>query len=729
MNPACVLRRFAVARAPLPAALALLIAAAAWLAVALPAAAAPPPPAPEFRVPRPVSRTLANGLVVQVFEDHRLPAVHYRLLVKAGARDEPAAKAGEAALAAAVMRQGTATLSAQELSAKIDYVGGSLSIDADRDYTMAAAEVRTPDRDLALTLLADVAMRPAFAEEEVGRMRSQTQAAIRQSRDDPGTVADDHLVALIHGRHPYARAVAGDEQSVGGLTRDDLIAFHRTYWRPNNTVLAVAGDVTAAEVFAAAERAFGAWEPGDVPVPAEAAPAEMTASRVRLLDKPDLSQSQIRMGYVGPPRSTPDYFPLLLMNYVLGGGGFASRLVSEVRAKAGLTYDVDTRWNFGADRGTFAFSTFTKNESVKQALDLALEVISRFRDQGPTPDELAKAKAFYLGVFPFGFQTPGDVAEQWLRAGFYDLGDDYFDRYRERVRAVTAEDVRRVAGAYLRTAPANFVVVGRAETVAPQLSDFGAAETLAFTARTGAIPEVAQVPPPALAPATPESRQQAAAVVGKALRAHGGAAVLKAIRGWRTRGTVTLAMGQMSLDGEAAEYVQLPARRRVEMLVMGKPMVQVTDDDTAWVVMNGEPMRISAEQVEDMRAGAYANPVQLLRALAEPQADIRYVGRLPFASQEAEAVEWVRAGGRAARVYFDAASGELMALEQPELSPTGVDWVPVQRAYGDYRLVGKVRYPYRVIVYSSGVKMVETALTEIEFNPTLGAELFRRPGH
>jgi hypothetical protein len=145
--------------------------------------------------------------------------------------------------------------------------------------------------------------------------------------------------------------------------------------------------------------------------------------------------------------------------------------------------------------------------------------------------------------------------------------------------------------------------------------------------------------------------------------------------------------------------------------------------------MNGAPMAMTPEQADDMRAGAYASPVRLLQSLAAPEADIRYAGRVPFGSKEAEAVEWVRPGVRLAKVYFDGASGELLALAQPELAPSGAGWVPVQRAYGDYRTVSKVRYPYKVIVYSSGAKMVETTLSEVVLNPTFPAELFRRPGH
>jgi hypothetical protein len=153
----------------------------------------------------------------------------------------------------------------------------------------------------------------------------------------------------------------------------------------------------------------------------------------------------------------------------------------------------------------------------------------------------------------------------------------------------------------------------------------------------------------------------------------------------------------------------------------------VSDGEVAWAVMQGQPMQLSDEQIENMRAGALANPIQLLRALADPQADLRYVGRVPFGSKEAEAVEWVRTEGRSARVYFDPAGGELLALEQPELAPSGSGWTPVQRGYGDYRTVGKLRYPHRIIVYSDGVKTVETRISEVELNPTFAPDLFRRP--
>jgi zinc protease len=690
-------------------------------------AATPAPAAPEYKVPHPVSRTLANGLVVHVFEDHDLPAVYYRLLIKTGASNESAAKAGLASLTADVMRKGTATLGSQELAEKIDFLGAGLEGSADRDYSMLVAQARTQDKDVILGLMADVALHPAFSQNEVDREKSQTQAAIRQSLDDPATVADEHLAALIHGTHPYARPVSGDEHSVGGLTRQDLVDFHSTYWRPNNAVLAVAGDVKAEETFAAIEKAFGGWEKKDVPGrPAEKSP-DLQGNRVRLLDKPDLTQSQVRIGYVGVPRSTPDYFALQLMNYVLGGGGFASRLTAEVRSKMGLTYDISTSFAYGVDPGSFVIDTFTKNSSVKQAIDATFDVLKRYKDQGPTADELAKAKSFYLGVFPFQFESPGDVARAWLVNEFYGLGDDYFDKYRDRIRAVTADDVKRVAQKYLRTEPVALVVAGRADSVQAQLAGYGPVEKLDFTARSGAVPEVAPAAPIMTAPDTKESREKAQAVVARAVKAHGGLAALSAIKDWHTKGTLSLNVGSTNLDGQYSEIVQLPARRRMEMAVMGQNMVQVLDGDSAWASASGRFVPVSKDQIEAMRQGTYANPVRLLTTLSDPKADIRYAGTDTAFGKTADVIEWNRPGGRPARVFVDSASGLLVLIEQPELSPLGSSWVPVRRVYSDYRTAGKVMFPYTVTVYASGEKAVQQSLAEVKWNAGAPVTLFRRP--
>ena len=686
-------------------------------------------PATEYRVPRPVSRTLPNGLVVHVFEDHDLPSVYFRLLVKTGASSETADKSGLAALTAEVMRKGTTTLSAQQLAQKIDFVGADLEISADRDFSQAVAQARIQDRDLVLGLLADVVEHPTFAADEVGRAKSQTQAAILQSRDNPSTIADEHFAALVHGAHPYARPVSGDEKSVGGLKGEDLIAFHRAYWRPNNAVLAVAGDVRADDVFAAVEKAFGGWERADVPARPPVASPELNGTRVRLLNKPDLTQSQVRIGYVGLPRTTPDYFAVQLMNYILGGGGFASRLTAEVRAKQGLTYDVSTSWSYGVDPGTFEIETFTKNATVQQAIDATFAVVKQYRDLGPTADELAKAKSFYLGAFPFLFQSPGDVARQWLVAEFYGLGDDYFEKYRERMRAVTVEDVKRVAQKYLRTEPVVIVVAGRADSVQAQLASFGPVEKKDFLSPTGAIPDVAPAAPSLTAPASPESRAKAAAVVAKAVKAHGGLAALTAVRDWHTRGNLSINVGPGNLEGQFSETVELPSKRRMEMAVMGQTMVQVLDGDSAWASAGGRQVPVSADQLSAMKIGTYSNPVRLLTALSNPKADIRYAGADTALGKTVEIVEWSTPEGKPVRVFVDAATGLLVLLEQSELSPLGTGWVPVRRVYQDYRQAGRVRFPFQTTVYANGEFAAQQSLSDVKWNPGAPPSLFMRPSH
>jgi zinc protease len=697
------------------------------LVLLAPAARAADKAAPEYKVPHPVTKTLPNGLVIHVFEDHALPTVYYRMLIRTGASNEPAEKAGLASLTCDVMRKGTGMLNSQDLAEKIDFLGADLEAAADRDYSTLTAQARAQDKDVILGLMADVALHPAFTQDEVDRAKSQTQAAIRQSRDDPGTVADEHLAALIHGKHPYARSVSGDESSVGGLTRQDLVDWHTTYWRPNNAVIAVAGDVNAEETFAAIEKAFGGWEKKDVP-PRPSVPArDIEVNTVRLLDKPDLTQSQLRIGYLGLPRTTPDYYAIQLMNYVLGGGGFASRLTADVRTKMGLTYDISTSFNYGVDPGSFVIDTFTKNATVKQAIDATFAEVKSFRDQGATPDELAKAKSYYLGAFPFLFESPGDVARQWLVVEFYGLGDDYFDKYRDRIRAVTADDVKRVAQKYLRTAPVAIVVVGRADSVQTQLADYGNLEKLDFTARSGAVPEVAPAAPLASAPATKESRDKAAAVVAKAVKAHGGMPALAAIKDWHTKGSLWLNVGSTNLDGQYSETVLLPSRRRMEMAVMGQNMVQVLDGDTAWASASGRLVPVTRDQIEAMRQGTYTNPVRLLTTLADPKADIRYAGTDTAFGKTADVIEWNRPGGRPARVYIDTETGLLVLIEQPELSPLGTGWVPVRRVYTDYKTAGRVKFPYTVTVYANGEKAVEQTLAEVQWNAGAPVSLFRRP--
>src|SRR5262245_3959151 len=689
--------------------------------------AANAPAAPEYHVPHPVSKTLANGLVVHVFEDHDLPAVYFRMLVRSGASSESAEKAGLASLTAEVMRKGTMTLSAQQLAEKIDFLGAQLETSADRDYSSLVAQSRAQDSETVLGLMADVALHPAFSGEEVERAKSQAQAAIRQSRDDPSTVASEHLAALVHGSHPYARPVSGNEGSVGGLTRQGLADFHDQYWRPNNAVLAVAGDIKADAAFAAIEKAFGSWERADVPPrPAEKSP-ELQGNRVRLLDKPDLTQTQIRIGYVGLPRTTPDYYAVQLMNYIFGGGGFASRLTTEVRSRLGLTYDINTSFAYGVDPGTFTIDTFTKNSTVKQAIDATFDQLKRYRDQGPTADELAKAKSFYLGAFPFLFESPGDVARQWLVVEFYGLGDDYFDKYRDRIRAVSAEDVKRVAQSTLRAEPVVLVAVGRADSIQAQLSSYGPVEKLDFTARSGAIPEGAPAAPALNAPDTPESPAQAGALASKAVKAHGGMSTLTAVKDWRTRGTLSLNVGTADLDGQYSEIVQLPSKRRMEMAIMGQTMVQVLDGDSAWTSAAGRLMPVTHDQIDAMKQGTFANPVRLLVALSDPKADVRYAGTDTAMGKNVESVEWMRPGGKPAKVSFDTATGLLVMIEQPELSPMGSGWAPVRRVFDDYRTAGKVKFPYQVTVYANGVRAVQQSLAEVQWNGGAAASLFRRP--
>ncbi len=405
--------------------------------------------AQEIKLP-PIHRTtLDNGLKVIVIEHHELPVVAFRLVLKSGSACDPPDKAGLANLTAGLLRKGTKTKSATQIAETIDFVGGSLGAGAGLDATFATCRVLSKHFDVGLDLLSDIILNPTFQQEEIERLRKQTLAGIKQKRDDPGSVADEKFRKFVFGDHPYGRPSEGTEETIRTITRDDILNFHQKYYVPNNAILAVVGDVKTEETIKKVKAKFMQWKSAEVPSPSLVEPPEIKGHQILLVDKPDLTQTYIRVGHLGIERKNPDYFAIRVMNYILGGGGFASRLMDEVRAKRGLTYGIHSRFDSYRLRGAFQVSTFTRNDSTAPAIEAILEQIRRIRTEKVTDKELEETKSFYNGYFPLQFETPEQIATQILNVELYDLGEDYIKNFRKNIKAVTKEDVLRVAQKYL----------------------------------------------------------------------------------------------------------------------------------------------------------------------------------------------------------------------------------------------------------------------------------------
>jgi zinc protease len=436
--------------------------------------------AQEIKLPEIKKEILDNGLKVIVIEHHELPVVAFRLVLKSGSAYDPAGKAGLADLTAGLLRKGTKTKDATQISEAIDFVGGSLDAGADWDATFATCRVLNKYFDTGLDLLTDIILNPTFKEDEIERLRRQTLAGIMQQKDDPESVAEEKFREFVFGEHPYGQPREGTEESVSGITRDDIVNFHETYYVPNNAILAVVGDVKTADVLKKVKSKFGSWEKREFATPNFVQPPQIKGHHILLVDKPDLTQSYIKIGHFGIDRKNPDYFPVRVMNYILGGGGFASRLMEEVRAKRGLTYDIGCNFDSYKLKGAFEVSTYTRVDSTLGAIQATLDQIKKIRTEKVSSKELSETQSFYDGYFPLQFETPEQIATMILIVEIYDLGEDYIKNFRKNISAVTADDVLRVAQKYLDPDNIKLVVVSKADQVKTGLESLGEVEVTSF---------------------------------------------------------------------------------------------------------------------------------------------------------------------------------------------------------------------------------------------------------
>jgi len=401
---------------------------------------------------------LPNGIVLLVAERPAVPIVAVRVLARAGAVFDPDDRAGLAHLTGALLTRGTATRTAPEVDSAIEFVGGSLEAVAGRDNLTVALSVQKKDLALGLDLVSEVVLSPTFPPAEVTRKVSEIQAAIRRSEEDPGTVASRVLARLVYPGHPYGVPVEGTRESVARLTRDDVVKFYAQQVRPDTTVVAVVGAVTVNEARREITARLGAWArpfgaPQSItPVTAPASPREETVKR-------ELTQSTIMFGRLAIRQTDPDYFPLSVASYVLGGGS-ASRLYARVRDEAGLAYAVYSWLSTARYGAAFAVTAQTRTAEAPKVVVMVREELARMTRGAVAERELALAKQYLVGSFPFRLDTSGKVADFLVAVEDQGLGLDYADRYKERIARVTARDVQRVAAKYFPPATFNLVTVG-----------------------------------------------------------------------------------------------------------------------------------------------------------------------------------------------------------------------------------------------------------------------------
>jgi zinc protease len=429
-------------------------------------------PAPNLTLPKIVERTLPNGLRLIIVEQHEVPLVDISLVVRTGAEAEPADKNGAATLMAALMSEGAGKRSSQDIAEQQSFLGVSVGAFSGWDQTGVNLHAPIAVLDSALGLFGDIALRPTFPATEYDKLKKQRLTQLLQVLDRGPAIADRAFAQILYGEtHPYSRPLAGTETTVESITRDDVAAYYTSIFRPNNAFVVVVGDVKVADIEKRMNALFGSWERGTVPSPTFTAPAPRADRRIFVVDKSSAPQASFRIGTVGVARSTPDYYPIQVMNTILGGS-FTSRLNQHLREDKGYTYGAFSGFSMRREAGPFAARGEIMTGAGDSALFIFMKDLESIRTSVPA-DELEKAKKYLQLGLPGAFETNGEIAGQLATYALYELPLDEPTRAVAKIGEVSDTEVIRVAGKYVEPSRMAIVIAGDAKTLVPMLTKTG----------------------------------------------------------------------------------------------------------------------------------------------------------------------------------------------------------------------------------------------------------------
>lgn len=426
----------------------------------------------EFKVPKAERTVLANGMAVYTREDHLLPVINITSAINVGEIFVSAEKAGLASLTGDIMRTGgTEKTTGDEVDEALEYVAASVSVDVDRERGTASLFCLKKDLDSTLRIFADILMHPRFAQDKIDKRKNELMESFRRENDVPDEIAGREFRELVYKDHPYARRVTGYPETVGSITRDEMLAFHKQFFHPNNVILGISGDFNKDEMLSKLNQVFAEWKKQKIDFPSV---AELPDTFDRSLNfiKKDIAQSSVLLGHFGLERLNPDYCAVYVLNFILGDE-FTSRLVETVRTKAGLAYAVGSVFQTPRHKGMFICYFQTVSPKTYQAVDLILSELSRIRTEKIPPEEFKAAKDAIANRFVFQFETSRSIIERYVSMEFEGLPSDYLETYLNKIAAITPEDVLRAANKYIHPDRITLLVVGDEEARKSFPEDWG----------------------------------------------------------------------------------------------------------------------------------------------------------------------------------------------------------------------------------------------------------------
>lgn len=676
------------------------------------------PPLRDLRLPGVERFELPNGLVVYLVEDHTLPKVEGYVLVKTGARFEPADKVGLASILGQAMRTGgTTTRPGEEIDRVLENLGAGVETRVGTSSATASLFTLKENLPLGLEILGELLRDPAFPEDKIELAKVQQRTAIARRNDDVGDIANREFNKLLWGAaSPYARHP--EYETIKGVSRDDLVSFHRRYFHPNQTILGLWGDFQPAEVKALVEHSFGGWErgAGELPPLPEVSP-EWQGS-VNFIQKDDVNQTNLRLGHVGGRLDDPDYYALDVMAEILGGG-LSSRLFRHVRSELGLAYAVGAGWSAQFDYpGSFWLFCNTKSESTVRAIEEMLKEVRGITAAPVTAEELRVAKEGLLNSFVFNFDTTGEIVRRLMTYEYYGYPRDFLEKFKANVEKVTAEDVLRAAEKRLQPDKLVILAVGRQQDFDQPLSALGAVRTIDIS-----------IPPPkveaaAMPAATPESLARGRAVIQAALRGYGGWEALRGVRDLTTLSRVTQVTPQGEFTLTTKTFFQFFDKFRTDIVSPFGEFSMVWDGGAGWQKSPRGVGDMPGPLLESLRKRlARFVPLLLLEA-GEGKRSVQHLDSKTEDGNEVDVVLVADQGGDQVQLTVEKKTGHVLREVYQTNAPTGP--VEEEQVFSDFRAVGGLTVPFKMLTLQNGQKASESTVDSYEVNAGLDPTLFVR---
>lgn len=682
------------------------------------------PPLNQLQPPVPKKVELDNGMIVYLLEDHKLPIIDVVARIRTGSIYEPADKVGVAEITGTVMRTGgTTNRTGDELNKILENLAASVEVSISSDSGSASMSVLKEDIDTGLSILADVLMNPAFRKDKIELAKVQHRSAISRRNDDVSNITAREFRKLIYGADsPYARTTEYD--TIDNIARDDLVAFHKKYFRPNNVILGVVGDFVSEKMLTKIKKVFKEWKPAktDFPekpvIPEKPSSGTPARSEIALVKKDDVNQTNIRMGHVGWRRDNEDYPALVVMCQIMGIG-FGSRLVNSVRVEKGLAYFVGNNYGGGYDRpGLFFIACGTKSETTVTTIEAILKEVEKMRTEKVTDEELKRAIDGFINSSVFDYDTNSEILERAVRYEYYGYPQDFVDQLMEGIRNVTKTDVKRVANEYLHPDKFALLAVGKADDFDKPLNTFGHVTEVDIT-----------IPPPSTE-SVPEASEtdvtKAEKILTDAVKAYGGIEKLKSVKSVVAKGKITAKTPQGMMKMGIKQYYVLPDKMRIDMTIqpMGAKISRVFDGKSAWMVTPQGVQDVPDALVEEFKKDAFRDTIQLLTHYSSDEVSVQYLCTEDVKGKTADVISVSNTSGYSLKVFVDQKTKYIVKKSYQTMTEQGP--ASTEEFIEDYRDVSGVKIGFHTVIHRNGKQYGESTFDELAINAEIDESLFKK---